>query len=52
MSAINLSMKQQVYRYQPDEIVKGYEYEKDSYIIVNEKDFDKKSLEVFKNHLY
>ncbi|MDR3501716.1 MAG: Ku protein [Legionella sp.] len=31
-----------------DEIVKGYEYEKGNYIIVNEKDFEKKSPELFK----
>ncbi len=31
-----------------DEIVKGYEYEKGNYIIVNEKDFEKRSPELFK----
>lgn len=31
-----------------DEIVKGYEYDKDSYIIVNEEDFEKADPELFK----
>ena len=31
-----------------NEIVKGYEYEKDNYLIVNEKDFEKASPELFK----
>lgn len=31
-----------------NEIVKGYEYDKDSYIIVNEEDFAKESPELFK----
>ena len=31
-----------------NDIVKGYEYDKDSYIIVDEKEFEKKSPELFK----